>query len=112
MEKFNTKNSEALYQEICQYLVDGVSSSFHKAAVEDYPIAMTHGKGSKLYDVDGNEYIDYIGGFGPMIMGYAPDAVNAAVKEQVDRGSQFSTPTRQLLELSKKLTEIIPCAEW
>lgn len=111
MEKFNTKNSEALYQEICQYLVDGVSSSFHKAAVEDYPIAMTHGKGSKLYDVDGNEYIDYIGGFGPMIMGYAPDAVNAAVKEQVDRGSQFSTPTRQLLELSKKLTEIIPCAE-
>ena len=78
---------------------------------QDYPIAMTHGKGSKLYDVDGNEYIDYIGGFGPMIMGYAPDAVNAAVKEQVDRGSQFSTPTKQLLELSKKLTEIIPCAE-
>lgn len=111
MEKFNTKNSEALYQEICQYLVDGVSSSFHKAVAEEYPIAMTHGKGSKLYDVDGNEYIDYIGGFGPMIMGYAPDAVNAAVKEQVDRGSQFSTPTKQLLELSKKLTEIIPCAE-
>lgn len=111
MEKFSTKNSEALYQEICQYLVDGVSSSFHKAAAEDYPVAMTHGKGSKMYDVDGNEYIDYIGGFGPMILGYAPDAVNEAVKEQVERGSQFSTPTKQLMDLSKKLTEIIPCAE-
>ena len=40
MEKFNTKNSEALYQEICQYLVDGVSSSFHKAAVE--AVSYTH----------------------------------------------------------------------
>ncbi len=111
MKKFITKKSEELFQELSQYLVDGVSSSFHKAENESYPIAMTHGKGSKLYDVDGNEYIDYIGGFGPMILGYAPEAVNVAVKKQIEKGSQFSTPTQQLLDLSKKLTEIIPCAE-
>lgn len=111
LERFNTEKSEALYQEMTQYLVDGVSSSFHKAANESYPIAMTHGSGSRLFDVDGNEYIDYVAGFGPMILGYAPEAVNNAVKAQIDEGSQFSTPTQQLLQLSKKLIEIIPCAE-
>ena len=111
MKEFNTQNSKKLYEEIMQYLVDGVSSSFHKASNEEYPIAMTHGRGSKLYDVDGNEYIDYIGGFGPMILGYCPEPVNKAVKAQLELGSQFSTPTEQLLALSKMFTEIIPCAE-
>lgn len=64
-----------------------------------------------MYDVDGNDYIDYVAGFGPMILGYAPESVNEAVKEQLKKGSQFSTPTEDLCKLAKKLTEIIPCAE-
>lgn len=111
MEKFNTEKSKALFFEGKKYLVDGVSSSFHKADNEDYPICMTHGKGSHMYDVDGNDYIDYVAGFGPMILGYAPDSVNAAVREQLEKGSQFSAPTDDLCKLAKKLTEIIPCAE-
>ena len=111
MKEFNTQNSKKLYEEITRYLVDGVSSSFHKADMEEYPIAMTHGKGCKLYDVDGNEYIDYVGGFGPMILGYCPKPVNEAVKAQLELGSQFSAPTEQLLTLSRTFTEIIPCAE-
>lgn len=111
MKEFNTTGSKELFETTKKYLVDGASSSFHKAANEDYPVCMTHGKGSKLYDVDGNEYIDYVAGFGPMILGYSPDSVNAAVKEQIDRGSQFSTPTPELCRLAKKLTEIIPSAE-
>lgn len=111
MKKFETGKSKALFEETKKYLVDGASSSFHKASCEEYPVCMTHGKGSKLYDVDGNEYIDYVAGFGPMILGYSPDCVNEAVKEQVERGSQFSCTTPQLCELSKKLTEIIPSAE-
>lgn len=111
MEKFNTQKSKELFFETKKYLVDGVSSSFHKAPNEEYPICITHGKGSRMYDVDGNEYIDYIAGFGPMILGYAPEAVNVAVADQLKRGSQFSAPTEDLCKLSKKLTEIIPCAE-
>lgn len=111
MEKYNTEKSKKLFFETKKYLVDGVSSSFHKAHNEEYPICMTHGKGSHMYDVDGNDYIDYVAGFGPMILGYAPEAVNAAVREQLEKGSQFSTPTEDLYKLSKKLVEIIPCAE-
>jgi glutamate-1-semialdehyde 2,1-aminomutase len=88
-----------------------VASSFHKAKEEEYPIFATHGRGSKLYDVDGNEYIDYVAGFGPLILGHAPEPVIRAVAEQLRKGSHFSAPTRELCELSGKLTRIIPCAE-
>lgn len=111
MEQFKTEKSKALFAETKKYLVDGVSSSFHKAENEEYPICMAYGKGSKLVDVDGNTYVDYVAGFGPMILGYAPDAVNRAVNAQIERGSQFSAPTEDLCRLAKRLTEIIPSAE-
>ena len=74
---------------------------FHKASYEEYPLAVDHGKGSKIYDVDGNEYIDYVGGLGPMILGYSPEALNEAVKRQIDLGSHFSAPTKNLLTCRK-----------
>lgn len=111
MKKYNTAKSKELFFETKKYLVDGVSSSFHKADNEEYPVCMTHGKGSHLYGVDGNDYIDYVAGFGPMILGYAPDVINEAVTKQLAKGSQFSAPTEDLCRLAKKLTEIIPCAE-
>ena len=83
MQKYHTQGSRRLYQATLPYLVDGVGSSFHVPSYRDYPIAMTHGKGSKLYDVDGNEYIDYILGFGPMLLGHCPPAVDRAVAEQL-----------------------------
>lgn len=111
MKKFNTEKSKALFEETKRYLVDGVASSFHKAADEEYPICLEKGKGSKVYDVDGNEYIDYIGAFGPMLLGFCPETVNQAVMKQLEKGSQLSATTPELCQLSKKLTEIIPCAE-
>ena len=72
---------------------------------------MESAKGSKVYDVDGNEYIDYIGGFGPMLLGYCPEAVNAAVREQLEKGTHFSAVTENLCKLAKKLTQILPSAE-
>ncbi len=111
MEKFKTQRSEALFTSLKECLLDGVGSSFHKAADEAYPIAFSHGKGARLYDVDGNEYIDYINGLGPMILGYSPDSLNAAVKEQIDKGTHFSAPGENLLALCRRLVEIIPCAE-
>lgn len=111
MEKYYTEGSKKLYEENKKYLVDGVGSFFHVNSYSDYPIAMTHGKGAKLYDVDGNEYIDYVLGFGPMLLGYCNEHVNNAVKEQLEKGSHFSAPNKELGMLAKKLTEIIPSAE-
>ena len=111
MKKFCTEKSKALHEETKKYLVDGVGSFFHITSYGEYPIAITHAKGSRLYDVDGNEYIDYVLGFGPMLCGHCNPTVDAAVRAQIDRGTHFSAPTGDLLKLSKKMTEIIPSAE-
>ncbi len=111
MKKFNTEKSRQLHEEAKKYLVDGVGSSFQVPDYAEYPITMTHGKGSKLYDVDGNTYIDYLLGFGPVLLGHAPEAVGRAVMEQIPLGTQYSAPTEKLMQLSKKLIEIIPSAE-
>ena len=108
---YNTAKSAELYQSATKYLVGGVASSLHKSANEAYPIYAVRGKGSRFVDADGNEYIDYMGSFGPSILGFAPDAVNEAVIRQVQEGTHFALPTESVNILSKKLTEILPCAE-
>ena len=111
MECYHTEQSKALYEETKKYLLGGVASSFHKSPIEEYPICFTHGKGSRLYDVDGNEYIDYVAGLCPMLLGYANDEINEAVRKQMTKGTHFAATTPELVELSKLLTEVIPCAE-
>ena len=110
-ERLNTERSRQLFEEGKGTLVGGVASALHKAEWEEYPIYVERGLGSRIYDVDGNEYIDYLGGYGPMILGYSPPAVNQAVIEQIGRGSHLAAPFEQLNHLSNKLTQIIPCAE-
>ena len=96
MQKYHTQGSRRLYQATLPYLVDGVGSSFHVPSYRDYPIAMTHGKGSKLYDVDGNEYIDYILGFGPMLPGPLPPGGGPGGGGTAEEGTHFSAPTPEL----------------
>lgn len=111
MVEYITEKSRKMHEETKQSLVDGVGSFFQINSYSDYPIYMDHGKGSKLYDIDGNEYIDYILGFGPMLLGYCNDKINEAVEKQLKNGSHFSAPNEDLAKLSKRLTEIIPSAE-
>jgi len=106
-----TGRSKQLFEEGRHKLVGGVASALHKAEWEEYPIFIERAIGSRIYDVDGNEYIDYMGGYGPMILGYCPKAVDEAVIAQIGRGTQFAAPFEQLNQLSSKLTQIIPCAE-
>lgn len=107
----HTETSRILFQEAKQYLVGGVASSLHKAELEEYPIYADHGKGSRFFDVDGNEYIDYMGSFGPSILGFSHDGLNQAVIEQISKGTHFALPTESLNTLSAKLVDILPCAE-
>ena len=75
------------------------------------PVFLAKGKGCRVWDVDGNEYVDYIQGLLPNIFGYAHEEVNAAVTAQLGQGHSFSLPHPLEVELAERLTRLIPCAE-
>ena len=75
------------------------------------PIFLERGKGCRVWDVDGNEYIDYVQGLLPNILGYAHEEVNAAVAAQLAEGHSFSLPHPLEVQLAERLTRLIPCAE-
>ncbi|HSB05608.1 MAG TPA: aspartate aminotransferase family protein [Thermodesulfobacteriota bacterium] len=72
---------------------------------------LSHGKGSRLYDVFGNEFIDFSISWGSVILGHAHPAITEAVRKQIERGSSFSYVNEQALELAEELVRAIPCAE-
>jgi len=75
------------------------------------PNFLERGQGSHVWDVDGNEYIDYLMGLGPIILGYAYPAVDEAVREQLGKGSILSLAHPLEVEVSELICEIVPCAE-
>lgn len=75
------------------------------------PLFLTHGKGSHVWDVDGNEYVDFVNGLLPVVLGYDDADVTAAVIEQLKSGVSFSLATPLEVEVAELLCEIIPCAE-
>jgi glutamate-1-semialdehyde 2,1-aminomutase len=108
---FQTNKSKILYEQAKKSLIDGVASKMHKSELEEYPIYIDRGEGSHIFDVDGNEYIDYWNGYGPTILGFTPPTVMQAVIDQVHKGPQFAAPFELLNEVSNKLVDIIPCAD-
>ncbi|MEI3504608.1 MAG: aminotransferase class III-fold pyridoxal phosphate-dependent enzyme [Anaerovoracaceae bacterium] len=108
---YTTEKSKELFQKAQRCLVGGLSSSFHKAPWNDYPIYMDHGVGSKVFDVDGNSYIDYLNAFGPNILGYVHPVLTAAVEAQLHKATLMAAPNEALVKLANKLVDIIPCAD-
>jgi glutamate-1-semialdehyde aminotransferase/spore coat polysaccharide biosynthesis protein SpsF (cytidylyltransferase family) len=96
-------------------LIPGASQTFSKGYTQFVqgaaPVFLQRGAGAHVWDVDGNEYIDYIQGLLPNILGYANEEVNRAAFEQLQEGHSFSLPHPVEVQLAEKLTEIIPCAE-
>jgi glutamate-1-semialdehyde aminotransferase/spore coat polysaccharide biosynthesis protein SpsF (cytidylyltransferase family)/predicted dehydrogenase len=96
-------------------VIPGGSQTFSKGANQHVrgvaPMFLAKGKGCRVWDVDGNEYVDYIQGLLPNILGYAHEGVNAAVTEQLAQGHSFSLPHPLEVELAERLTRLIPCAE-
>ncbi|RLJ03757.1 MAG: aspartate aminotransferase family protein, partial [Candidatus Aenigmatarchaeota archaeon] len=105
----NLKKSEELYKEAVNYLVGGVNSPVR--AIKPYPFFVSHAKGSKLYDIDGNEYIDYCLAYGPLIFGHANEKIINEVKQQLEKGSAFGTPTEIEVKFAKEIVSLVPCAE-
>jgi glutamate-1-semialdehyde aminotransferase len=77
----------------------------------EYPIFITHGYGGHIVDVDGNDYIDMLCGYGPIILGYVEPEINRAVVEQMEKGFCFSLVQTKQNELINRLIELIPSAE-
>lgn len=102
--------SSRLFEASRLYLAGGVGSNA-RLTPELGPIYFTRGDGSRVYDVDGNAYIDYILAWGPLILGHCPPAVVAAVKEQLDAGSIFGACVPQEGELARRVCECLPSVD-
>ena len=106
--------SAALYEIACKQIPAGVNSTARAtwSGWDPYPLFIERGTGAYLQDVDGNVYIDYLLGLGPMILGHRPPNVTAAVVEQIqNRGTVFALPTAQEAELAAKIVAAVPSIE-
>ena len=104
------RESLRLFDESRRYLAGGVGSNA-RLTPELPPVYFTRGHGSRVYDVDGNEYIDYILAWGPLILGHCPPSVVSAVKKQLDEGTIFGSSVPQEVELSRKVCECLPSVD-
>jgi glutamate-1-semialdehyde 2,1-aminomutase len=101
--------SRDLYERAKRLLPGGVNSPVR--AFEPYPFFIKEGYGSRIRDVDGNEYVDYCLAYGPLILGHKHPKVMKAVEEQLSRGTMYGIPTELELHLAEKVIEHVPCAE-
>ncbi|MBV8742468.1 MAG: glutamate-1-semialdehyde 2,1-aminomutase [Sinobacteraceae bacterium] len=109
-----TTRSAALYAEACEFIPAGVNSTARArfSGWDPYPLFAHHGTGAHLFDVDGNRYIDYLLGLGPMILGHRPPRVTAAVvKALEERGTVFAMPTQEEITLARRIVELVPSLE-
>src|SRR3990170_523993 len=101
--------SEELFERAKRLIPGGVNSPVR--AYQPYPFFTKSASGSRIVDVDGNEYIDYCLGYGPLILGHAHPKVIEAVKAQLEHGSLFGTPTEQEVVFAELVSEVVPSAE-
>ena len=104
--------STTLFNEAKDFIPGGVNSPVRAFnGVGGDPIFFDRGEGAYLYDVDGNKYIDYVGSWGPMILGHANPIIIDAVKAVLDKGLGFGAPTEIETSLAKKVCQIVPSIE-
>lgn len=100
------------YKEAVDLMPGGVNSPVRAfKSVDTPPIFMDHGKGSKIYDVDGNEYIDYVLSWGPLILGHSHEKVKTALHAAVDKGTSFGASTELENKMAQLVIERVPSIE-
>ncbi len=106
------ERSKALFEEAKKYIPGGVNSPVRAfKSVGDIPRFIAKAKGSHIWDIDGNEYIDYVCSWGPMILGHAHPSVVEGIKEQAEKGTSYGAPTELEVELAKMIVELVPSVE-
>lgn len=101
-----------LYKKALELIPGGVNSPVRAfKAVNSSPLFIKGAKGSKIYDVDGNEFIDYVLSWGPMILGHAHPAIINALKKAIENGTSYGAPTPLEIELAKMIMDFYPSIE-
>lgn len=108
----NTKTSDTLFQRAQQRIPGGVNSPVRAfKSVGRNPIFIKKAQGAKLWDVDGNEYIDYVGSWGPMILGHAHPVIHEAIQKAAIDGTSFGAATEREVEMAELVCSIVPSVE-
>ena len=104
--------SEALFAEAQRYIPGGVNSPVRSfRSVGGIPPFIARGQGARVWDVDGNEYIDYLGSWGPLVLGHAHPAVVEALTQAAAGGTSFGAPVEGEVELARLICEALPSVE-
>jgi glutamate-1-semialdehyde 2,1-aminomutase len=109
-----TSESSRLFAQAQQVIASGVNSTARapRSGWSPYPLFVDQGRGSRIQDVDGNQFIDYLLGLGPMLLGHRPEQVtNAVVNFIQSRGTVFALPVADEIELARKLIAAVPSVE-
>ena len=108
----NITQSEKLFYKACKVMPGGVNSPVRAfKSVGGNPLFLKKGYGSKVWDVDENEYIDYVGSWGPLIFGHAHPQIVDALKRQVGLGTSYGAPTELEIELAEQIVSLVPSLE-
>ncbi|HEY5557853.1 glutamate-1-semialdehyde 2,1-aminomutase [Acetobacterium sp.] len=108
----NREKSEKLFIEAEKVIPGGVNSPVRAfKSVNMAPVFIDRGKGSKIYDVDGNEYTDYICSWGPLILGHASPVYFDGIQEALEKGTSFGAPTAIEVDMAKLMTQAYPSME-
>ncbi len=108
----NTTKSKQLFEKAKKYIPGGVNSPVRAfKSVGGDPIFIERGSGSKFYDVDGNEYLDYIGSWGPHLFGHNPPFIKEALLSALENGTSFGAPTELEVKMAQIITDLVPSME-
>ncbi len=104
--------SEALFERAVSSIPGGVNSPVRAfRGVGGTPVFMARGEGSRLFDADGNEYIDYVGSWGPLLLGHRHPAIIAAIRDALETGTSFGAPTEREVEIAETIRDAVPSIE-
>jgi len=110
--KLKTETSEKLFKEACEVIPGGVNSPVRAfKSVGGQPLLVDRVEGAKLYDVDGNEFVDYVGSWGPAIVGHSNPVVREALEKQLFKGTSYGAPCQLETELAERVVDAVPSVE-
>src|SRR5215813_9137184 len=108
----NISKSEALFRRAVEKIPGGVNSPVRAfRSVGEQPLFIARGNGAYLFDVDGNRFIDYVGSWGPLLLGHRHPEILAALEDALSIGTSFGAPTLQEIELAEAICDAVPSIE-
>ena len=110
--KLAIDRSRTLLAESDQVIIRGCQGHkrSHEMLAQGYPVFTTRAEGARFWDADGNQYVDYLLGFGPILLGYGDEAVNSAIRRQIEEGTIYSTAHELEIETAKRIIGLNPWA--